>query len=554
MTIEKDSSSGSYQISGVLGPNEILKPVKGKAGSPKDCPRCKSLTPHVVMHQHNNNSDTSDYQQVEADYSQARQGKSLPGKVHPELLVVVDFDFSKNFDFDIKSIKKYVISYFNAVNMRFKSFSAPRIELSIAGLVIAKTKSSLPFISQSIYKSDMLNSIEALNAMGKYYYKDRFVIVKSSLPFIIYGYSFRPELPIYDMVVTLTGLDMSRMKGGKMSRSNSGYAYVGGACVRNVYLKKISSVALVEDSGGYSGVVVTAHEIGHLLGAVHDGDASPSYLRGPGAKSCPWNMGFIMSDLRRTSRGQLWSDCSVKQIRYFLKTTTAGCLHNVPRHQDYSLPGSSYLPGRQLSLDAQCFADRGTRACYKDQRVCSQLFCYNKDNGGCYAYRPAVEGSSCGNGKMCRSGKCITSGKTSSYEDVKRKPKIYSTPKTKPPKKVTRPSKKPKKTTTKQKSKPKWNNRKSKWSSKSSRIKNKKQKTTSRKSKSREGSTERKAATADTTIKGKEEENDKCEDSFSLQGSLNCEQLFKRYAFHYCERNKVIKKRCCKSYITYCTN
>ena len=58
------------------------------------------------------------------------------------------------------------------------------------------------------------------------------------------------------MVVTLTGLDMARMKNGKMSRSNTGYAYIGGACIRNAYLKKISSVALVEDSGGYSGVVV----------------------------------------------------------------------------------------------------------------------------------------------------------------------------------------------------------------------------------------------------------------------------------------------------------
>ena len=64
----------------------------------------------------------------------------------------------------------------------------------------------------------------------------------------------RADLPIYDIVVTMTGLDMTRMKGGRRIRATSGYAYVGGACVRNVYLKKISSVALVEDSGGYSGV------------------------------------------------------------------------------------------------------------------------------------------------------------------------------------------------------------------------------------------------------------------------------------------------------------
>ena len=42
-------------------------------------------------------------------------------------------------------------------------------------------------------------------------------------------------------------------------------------------------MAIVEDSGGYSGVVVAAHELGHLLGAVHDGLPSPAYLGGPGA-------------------------------------------------------------------------------------------------------------------------------------------------------------------------------------------------------------------------------------------------------------------------------
>ena len=66
----------------------------------------------------------------------------------------------------------------------------------------------------------------------------------------------RADLPIYDIVITMTGLDMTRKKGGRRIKATSGYAYVGGACIRNAYLKKISSVALVEDSGGYSGVVV----------------------------------------------------------------------------------------------------------------------------------------------------------------------------------------------------------------------------------------------------------------------------------------------------------
>ena len=56
----------------------------------------------------------------------------------------------------------------------------------------------------------------------------------------------------------------------------------------NCRLGKINSVAIVEDSGGYSGVLVAAHEIAHLLGVVHDGDNAPVYLSGPGASFCSW--------------------------------------------------------------------------------------------------------------------------------------------------------------------------------------------------------------------------------------------------------------------------
>ena len=310
----------------------------------------------------------------------------------------------------------------------------------------------------------------------------------------------------------MTGLDMARKKNGVMTRATSGYAYVGGACVRNVYLKKISSVALVEDSGGYSGVIVAAHEIGHLLGSVHDGDGAPSYLRGPGAKSCPWKLGYIMSDRRYTSRGQLWSDCSVKQIKHFLSTSTAQCLYNVPTNTDFSLPGNSLLPGSSLSLDQQCRADKGTRACYHDDRVCAQLFCYTNNYSGCYATRPAVEGSSCGKNKHCISGKCVqkSSVKKNVYSSSSQRVKNAGKKKTEKLAKLKLP-----------------------------RSKSKKPK-----------SLASRAPFLPRTPKASSIEE--CTDSFALMGSLSCDQLFRRYAFNYCRTSKVVKKKCCKSYKKYC--
>lgn len=76
---------------------------------------------------------------------------------------------------------------------------------------------------------------------------------------------------------------------------------------------------------------------------------------------------------------------------------TASCLHNAP-HEDDALGRS--LPGTLLSLDAQCRRDRGTSACFKDERVCAQLFCFDAASGYCVAYRPAAEGSPCGDGSV----------------------------------------------------------------------------------------------------------------------------------------------------------
>ena len=121
--------------------------------------------------------------------------------------------------------------------------------------------------------------------------------------------------------IPFSRLDMCRRTNrfGECNRGTAGFAYVGGACVVNKRLEKVNSVAIVEDTGGFSGIIVAAHELGHLLGAVHDGSPPPSYLGGPGARKCRWEDGFIMSDLRHTSKGFRWSHCTIKQFHHFLK-------------------------------------------------------------------------------------------------------------------------------------------------------------------------------------------------------------------------------------------
>ena len=54
-----------------------------------------------------------------------RQGKALMSDtVYPEILVVVDFALYRHMNKDIIAINEYIMSYFNAVNMRFATVSA----------------------------------------------------------------------------------------------------------------------------------------------------------------------------------------------------------------------------------------------------------------------------------------------------------------------------------------------------------------------------------------------------------------------------------------------
>lgn len=91
-------------------------------------------------------------------------------------------------------------------------------------------------------------------------------------------------------------------------------------------------------------------------------------------------------------------------IDFLISGDTASCLHNAP-HEDEAL--GRQLPGTLLSLDAQCRRDRGTSACFKDERVCAQLFCFDAASGYCVAYRPAAEGSPCGDGQVSASNKSL---------------------------------------------------------------------------------------------------------------------------------------------------
>nr|XP_033326103.1 A disintegrin and metalloproteinase with thrombospondin motifs 1-like isoform X2 [Megalopta genalis] len=360
--------------------------------------KLKHTNHHVVFKKtpRHNYDEYSDFTLMEPDHlakryrskrSMAnRSRREAPYVIYPEILCIVDYDGYRLHGGDNVQIKRYFVSFWNGVDLRYKLLKGPKIRISIAGIIISRGRDATPYLERNRVGRDAIDSAAALTDMGKYLFRER-------------------RLPVYDIAVAVTKYDMCRRrKGGRCTKGTAGFAYVGGACVVNKRLEKVNSVAIIEDTGGFSGIIVAAHEVGHLLGAVHDGSPPPSYLGGPGAEKCRWEDGYIMSDLRHTEKGFKWSHCSVSSFHHFLNGDTATCLYNAP-HEDEALP--RVLPGKLLSLDAQCRKDRGTSACFKDDRVCAQLFCFDAGSGYCVAYRPAAEGSPCGDGQYCLNGKCV---------------------------------------------------------------------------------------------------------------------------------------------------
>ncbi|XP_037091379.1 A disintegrin and metalloproteinase with thrombospondin motifs 18-like [Pollicipes pollicipes] len=317
--------------------------------------------------------------------------KRAVNDLYPEVLLIVDYETYMTHSFNAKTLKRYLMSFMNAVDLRYRTVTQPSITIKVAGIVISKSKESTPYLESNMVSSKALNAVRALESIGRYLFTER-------------------RLPSYDAVMVITKRDMCTRttSWGSCNKVTAGYAYVGGGCSISKYHNKINSVALIEDTGGFSGIIVATHELGHLLGSVHDGSPPAAYLGGPGARSCAWKDGYIMSDLRRDHKGLRWSVCSLDQFAHFASDRRSRCMQNYPVERG-NLPAVKSLPGKLMSLDAQCKRDRDSTVCFRDQRVCVELYCFEESTGYCVSFRPAAEGSPCGRGMHCIDGRCVAS-------------------------------------------------------------------------------------------------------------------------------------------------
>lgn len=189
-----------------------------------------------------------------------------------------------------------------------------------------------------------------------------------------------------------------------------GLARVGGMCTKqhNCVIGELgvtNTQGKPYPSAGFTAVYVMAHEVGHNLGMHHDSTAG-----------CDKN-GFIMSSSRGTKGETTWSSCSVNALH---RNSNLGCLDDDSGRpaESLAMEGGVY-PGEVWSALRQCqifLLDSDAKVDHTDANfpaMCQSIKCRTPTRAGYYRSGPALEGTSCGDGKWCQGGSCIPNPKAS---------------------------------------------------------------------------------------------------------------------------------------------
>ncbi|XP_013416242.1 A disintegrin and metalloproteinase with thrombospondin motifs 16-like [Lingula anatina] len=210
----------------------------------------------------------------------------------------------------------------------------------------------------------------------------------------------------HDHGMVFTARELASSRG---STGVAGAAYVGGIC------SKSQACSIVESHGGFGSFIAATHELGHNLGAHHDGASSEMYNNA----ACAGDAGNVMAAESGSSNpksGYYFSSCSVQEFKKGLQQ--ACCLANKGQYEDPEqyAAHTKHLPGQLYNADEQCQMLYGSdsRMCRPlgDSEYCKYLLCSTVGNACIHKYKPPADGTECDENKWCIEGACVTKGKT----------------------------------------------------------------------------------------------------------------------------------------------
>ncbi|XP_052249846.1 A disintegrin and metalloproteinase with thrombospondin motifs 7-like [Dreissena polymorpha] len=171
------------------------------------------------------------------------------------------------------------------------------------------------------------------------------LFIRKRFSHIVNGPLCSPQQQIKDGTVHLPRLyDIYTLEGSTRSYAVLGISNMNGVCTDN-------RVSINEDEDYYTTTSVAAHELGHNLGAHHDGEKDDAT-----ASACPPADKFIMvpavssfsPGVAYTVNPWRFSTCSVKQFKNYIQSLAATDEYKL---HSSKLPGELYSPTQQCQLE-----------------------------------------------------------------------------------------------------------------------------------------------------------------------------------------------------------
>ena len=292
-----------------------------------------------------------------------------------------------------RNLRQYYALLLHSADLSYQSVTGRgyEIKLLFAGLHISDTMSTSPWTEPLKYVSTTpvsVNSLTALERFSKW----------------INGHE--NQLPGFDHAMLFTHYELYYYKN--RDPIIRGLGYTGDLCGKD-------RESIVQEVINIFTPHAAAHELGHNLGAQHDGEGN----------SCLDSNGFVMAAptpyyINDSVNLHFWkfSSCSLDYFDAFIKTltsqhnncmTTRSASYNASALSEYGneLPGQIYPP------DEQCHFLYGEdsnmcRSFYDGDytSICDKMYC-DANSTSCWNDIPQ-DGTVCGNGKICRKGNCIT--------------------------------------------------------------------------------------------------------------------------------------------------
>uniref|UniRef100_A0A023G1Z7 Putative tick metalloprotease 1 n=1 Tax=Amblyomma parvum TaxID=251391 RepID=A0A023G1Z7_AMBPA len=385
-TVSLKTIGKSVELEGIVGPRHRIHPLPTMERSES------GLVPHMIheIEQNEMNDKVLTLTEEGRDRQFSPRSDRNPAPAAPPLQVTVEVFFvidkphHTHFN-DTKHLLIYLSITVNSANLRFSDMNNPKVKLMITGAEQSREETYLRGNDRYTHDSDTLTAL-----------KDYAGLKKSD-----YGTP--------DVVFLFTGRDVvTDDENGKISTNGLGIAYLGGVCTE-------AFVGLGEDRPGYySGMFTFSHEMGHLLGAQHDGSSTvplvPGYV---GSQGCPWDDGFLMSYKDLGANHQHFSRCSLLQMRLVITYRGRTCWAVLAVGQ----AEVDYYPGNVMSIDDACkavFPEQPSvtaEMIFSRNEECKLKCSYRKhEQGGIYIYSrntTVPDYAPCKGNKVCVRGRCI---------------------------------------------------------------------------------------------------------------------------------------------------